>query len=271
MVFDQTDRFRAKLARGQICLGTVISFTDPTVTEALCQVLDFVWIDMEHNALSLESVQGHIMATKGSETSPLVRVPWNDPVLIKPVLDIGAAGVIVPFVRTAEEARRAIAACLYPPEGIRGFGPRRPSRYGQLGGPEFCRAANASIMPMVQIEHIAAAGGLLHRRNVLAVPRGLASARVRSAGNDLAGSMGLMGQPRHPTVLAAIDTVIAKARRAGMPIGIGAGDDPDVLIDWVSRGVQWLSMGGDCALLLRAATQVAASVLEHSSRDREGA
>jgi 2-keto-3-deoxy-L-rhamnonate aldolase RhmA len=265
MVFDQTDRFRAKLARGQICLGTVISFTDPTVTEALCQVLDFVWIDMEHNALSLESVQGHIMATKGSETSPLVRVPWNDPVLIKPVLDIGAAGVIVPFVRTAEEARRAIAACLYPPEGIRGFGPRRPSRYGQLGGPEFCRAANASIMPMVQIEHIDAVANI---DEILAVP-GLASIVIGP--NDLAGSMGLMGQPRHPQVLAAIDTVIAKARRAGMPIGIGAGDDPDVLIDWVGRGVQWLAMGGDCALLLRAATQVAASVLEHSSRDREGA
>jgi 2-keto-3-deoxy-L-rhamnonate aldolase RhmA len=265
MVFDQTDRFRAKLARGQICLGTVISFTDPTVTEALCQVLDFVWIDMEHNALSLESVQGHIMATKGSETSPLVRVPWNDPVLIKPVLDIGAAGVIVPFVRTAEEARRAIAACLYPPEGIRGFGPRRPSRYGQLGGPEFCRAANASIMPMVQIEHIDAVANI---DEILAVP-GLAS--IVFGPNDLAGSMGLMGQPRHPQVLAAIDTVIAKARRAGMPIGIGAGDDPDVLIDWVGRGVQWLAMGGDCALLLRAATQVAASVLEHSSRDREGA
>jgi 2-keto-3-deoxy-L-rhamnonate aldolase RhmA len=265
MVFDQTDRFRAKLARGQICLGTVISFTDPTVTEALCQVLDFVWIDMEHNALSLETVQGHIMATKGSETSPLVRVPWNDPVLIKPVLDIGAAGVIVPFVRTAEEARRAIAACLYPPEGIRGFGPRRPSRYGQLGGPEFCRAANASIMPMVQIEHIDAVANI---DEILAVP-GLAS--IVFGPNDLAGSMGLMGQPRHPKVLAAIDTVIAKARRAGMPIGIGAGDDPDVLIDWVSRGVQWLAMGGDCALLLRAATQVAASVLEHSSRDREGA
>src|SRR5262249_9835566 len=152
MLFDQADRFRGKLARGEICLGTVITFTDPTVTEALCQVLDFVWIDMEHNALGLEAVQGHLMATKGSETTPLVRVAWNDPVLIKPVLDIGAAGVIVPLIRSAEDASRAVAACLYPPEGIRGFGPRRPSNYGALGGPEFCRAANRSVLPMVQIE-----------------------------------------------------------------------------------------------------------------------
>src|SRR5207253_3124908 len=126
---DHANSFREKLRQGQVCLGTVISFTDPTVTEALCPVLDFVWIDMEHNALSLETVQAHIMATKGSDTTPLVRMPWNDPVLIKPVLDIGAAGVIVPLVRTAEDVRRAVAACLYPPEGIRGFGPRRPSNY----------------------------------------------------------------------------------------------------------------------------------------------
>src|SRR5690349_5470490 len=121
-----------KLRRGQVCLGTTITFADPTVTEALCGVLDFVWIDMEHNPLSLEAVQGHIMATKGSDTTPLVRVPWNDPVLIKPVLDIGAAGVIIPLIRTADDARRAVAACRYPPDGIRGFGPRRPSNYGRL-------------------------------------------------------------------------------------------------------------------------------------------
>jgi 2-dehydro-3-deoxyglucarate aldolase/4-hydroxy-2-oxoheptanedioate aldolase len=263
MSWDQADVFRDKLRRGRLCLGTVITFTDPTVTEALSQLLDFVWIDMEHNALGLETVQAHIMATKGSESTPLVRVPWNDPVLIKPVLDIGAAGVIVPFVRTADEARRAVAACLYPPEGIRGFGPRRPSRYGQLGGPEFCRAANARILPIVQIEHIDAVTNI---DAILAVP-GLAS--IVFGPNDLAGSMGWMGQPRHPDVLGAIDGVIAKAQKAGIPIGIGAGDDPDILHDWVARGIQWLTMGGDCSLLLRAATHVAASVLERASVDRK--
>src|SRR6516165_5848185 len=168
MQLPSNGRFREKLKAGQTCLGTAITFTDATVTEALCPLLDFVWIDMEHNALSLETVQAHIMATKASETTPLVRVPWNDPVLIKPVLDIGAAGVIVPLIRTAEEARRAVAACLYPPDGIRGFGPRRPSNYGRLGGPEFCRAANASVLPMVQIEHIEA---VEHIGEILAVPR----------------------------------------------------------------------------------------------------
>jgi 2-keto-3-deoxy-L-rhamnonate aldolase RhmA len=102
---ENSARFQAKLQRGEVCLGTIISFNDPTVTEALCRDLDFVWIDAEHGAMTLEIIQGHVMATKGSRAVPVVRVPWNDPVLIKPVLDLGAQGIIVPFVRTPEDAQ----------------------------------------------------------------------------------------------------------------------------------------------------------------------
>ena len=69
--------FKDKIRSGELCMGTNITFTDPTATEALCQALDYVWIDMEHNALSLETVQSHIMATKGSDTAALVRVHWS--------------------------------------------------------------------------------------------------------------------------------------------------------------------------------------------------
>jgi 2-dehydro-3-deoxyglucarate aldolase/4-hydroxy-2-oxoheptanedioate aldolase len=93
--------FVEKLRKGELALGTVISFLDPAVTELMAEDLDFVWIDMEHSPQSLATLQGHLMATKGSNATPLVRVPWNDPVLIKPVLDCGAAGIIVPMVRTA--------------------------------------------------------------------------------------------------------------------------------------------------------------------------
>jgi 2-keto-3-deoxy-L-rhamnonate aldolase RhmA len=251
--------FRDKLQRG-LCLGTCITFTDSTVTEALCGVIDFVWIDMEHNPLSLEAVQGHIMATNGSATVPLVRVPWNDPVLIKPVLDIGAAGVIVPLVRSAEETRRAVAACRYPPEGIRGYGPRRPSRYGQLGGPDYCKAANAAIAVVIQIEHIEAVRSI---DEILAVP-GVTS--VVLGPNDLSGSMGLMGQPRHPQVLQAIQTVIDSARRSGVFVGLGVGDDPEMLNEWVDKGAHWLAMGADFTLLLGAAGQIAGRVRAHASR-----
>jgi 2-dehydro-3-deoxyglucarate aldolase/4-hydroxy-2-oxoheptanedioate aldolase len=248
------------MRNGEVSLGTGISFTDPTVTEALCNVVDFVWIDMEHNALSLEAVQGHIMATKGSETTPLVRVAWNDPVLIKPVLDVGAAGIIVPFVRTVDDARRAVAACRYLPEGLRGYGPRRPSNYGRLGGPEFMKAQNEAIITIIQIEHTDALNNL---DGILAVP-GLTAIVIGS--NDLSGSMGHMGEPRHPEVLRAMESVIAKARRTSVFVGIAVGDDVDLLNEWVDKGAQWLAMGGDYSLMLRAAMEVASKVRAHAAR-----
>jgi 2-keto-3-deoxy-L-rhamnonate aldolase RhmA len=265
MSWDHADAFREKLRRGQLCLGTVISLKDPTITEALGPLFDFFWIDMEHSVLSLEAVQAHVMATRATGAASLVRVPWNDPVLIKPVLDLGAAGVIVPMVRTADDVRRAVAACLYPPEGIRGFGPRRPSQYGRLGGPEFCRSANARVLPVVQVEHIDAVN---HIDQILAVP-GLAS--IAFGPNDLAGSMGFTGQPRHPDVLRAIDSVITQCRQAGVPVGTSVGEDPEILADWVARGVNWLSMGSDLSLMLRAAAQAIGHVRERTAFEHQEA
>src|SRR4051812_37232224 len=169
---------------------------------------------MEHNPLSLERVQGHIMATKGSKTTPIVRVSDNHPALIKPVLDIGAAGVIVPLVRTADDVRRAVAACRYMPEGIRGFGPRRPSNYGRNGGPDYIKTANAAILTIAQIEHVDALNNL---DEILAVD-GLATVVIGP--NDLAGSLGHPGEPRHPEVVRAIDTVLARAKKANFPVGL---------------------------------------------------
>jgi 2-dehydro-3-deoxyglucarate aldolase/4-hydroxy-2-oxoheptanedioate aldolase len=255
MRLDNGTKFRDKLRRGQVCLGTSITFSDPTVTEALCNVLDFVWIDMEHCPLSLEAVQGHVMATKGADTAALVRVAWNDPVLIKPVLDLGAAGVIVPFIRTADDARRAVEACRYPPEGIRGYGPRRPSNYARMGGRDFCEAANASVLVNVQIEH---ADAVRNIEEIVAVG-GLTSVVIGP--NDLSASLGYTGQPGHPRVQEAIDGVIGRARKAGVFVGIGTGDDP---AGWIARGLNWLSISADFDLMLRAATQIAARMRECS-------
>jgi 2-keto-3-deoxy-L-rhamnonate aldolase RhmA len=250
--------FREKLAAGQTLLGTCVTFSDPTVTEALSQVLDFVWIDTEHNPMSLAHVQGHLMATKGSQTVGLVRVPANDPVLVKPVLDIGAAGVIVPLVKTADDVRAAVAACRYPPEGVRGFGPRRPSAFGTRGGPEFCELANRTIITIVQIEQREALENL---DQILAVP-GLGSVVVGP--NDLAASLGYTGQPRHAEVIRAIDTVIAKSRAAGVPMGLATGDDPAALAEWIDKGVNWLSIAADFALLLRRATELVTHIRQHT-------
>jgi len=260
---ENVGRFVDKIRRGGVCLGTGITFTDPTSTEALCDLFDFLWIDMEHNALSLEAVQGHLMAAKGSRTLPLVRVPANDPIVIKRVLDIGAAGVIVPMIRTAQEAALAVQACQYPPQGFRGIGGRRASNYGRSLGTDFFKNTNERVLTMVQIEHRDA---VEHLDEILAVPylSGIAIGRA-----DLSASMGYTGQWDHPEVVRVVEAVIRKALGTRVLVGMGGGDDTEIAGEWVRKGVQWIQLGGDFSLMLRGASQVLAR-MEEQIRQRPG-
>jgi len=247
------DPFCEKMLRGEVCFGTAITFNDPAITELLAGELDFVWIDAEHGPLTLETIQSHLMAVKGTSAFPLVRVAWNDPVLIKPVLDNGAPAMIVPLIRTAEEAALAVAACRYPPKGIRGFGPRRASRYGRDTGPAFCQAADESIMVNVQIEHADAVKNL----DAILATDGLSGIVIGP--NDLAGSMGHIGRYDHPDVQKAIDVVIKRARAANKFVGLGSSAEPSELADWARRGVQWLLVGADFVLLRKGTMQTIAA------------
>jgi 2-keto-3-deoxy-L-rhamnonate aldolase RhmA len=254
---ESSRKFVEKIRKGGVCIGTGITFTDATATEALCDLLDFVWIDMEHNALSLEAVQAHIIATKGSRTVPLVRVRANDPILIKPVLDIGAAGIVIPMVRSVQEATLAVQACRYPPQGIRGIGPRRASNYGRSLDVDFFRKANEEILVMVQIEHRDAVENL---EGILDVP-GLSGIAIGRA--DLSASMGYTGQWDHPEIERVVEEIVRKARRTEVLVGMGGGDDPEIAGKWVKKGVQWIQMGGDYSFMLRGASEVLARMEEH--------
>ncbi len=253
-MFEQALSFKQKLKDGQLCMGVCITFSDPTVSEALCPDVDYLWIDMEHGALTIESVQGHILAAKSYDTAPIVRVPWNDPVLVKPVLDAGAAGVIIPMVRSADDVARAVASTLYPPAGERGYGPKRPGEHGRRSGKEFCRAANDAMIVIVQIEHKDAVECI---DEIVAVP-GLTAVVVGP--NDLSSSMGYTGEPRHPNVLETIGHVFDRANAAGVPPGIAVGTDPSILSEWADRGAKWLTMGADFLLLTRAAGEITGAV-----------
>ena len=247
-------KFREKIRRGEASLGVGIAFNDATVTEALCTIYDSVWIDAEHKPFSLETVQAHAMATRGTGTAALVRVAWNDPVLIKPVLDIGVDGIIVPMVKTAEEARQAVAACLYPPKGIRGYGPRRLYNLPPMNQQEFVKFANEEIIVIAQIEHFEAVNDL---EEILAVP-GLTGVVVGP--NDLSGSMGMLGQTRHPDVLQVIETLIAKARKTDVFCGIAIGHDTDIVAEWFKKGMQWVNAGEDFSLMMGAAEESAGAI-----------
>jgi 2-dehydro-3-deoxyglucarate aldolase/4-hydroxy-2-oxoheptanedioate aldolase len=237
-------RFRERLASGAVCLGASVTFTDPTVTEALCDSVDFIWIDTEHNPMTLESVTGHLMAARGCGAAALVRVPTSETAYIKRTLDAGAPGLIVPQVRSAAEVRRVVSDCRYAPQGSRGFGPRRPSNYGRIGGDEYVRRMNQDVFVAVQIEHIDACREL---DEIVAIP-GLDALAIGPM--DLSGSMGLLGQVDHPEVVQTMETIIDRGRRAGLFIGIGMGTNPDYALRWIDKGAQWLQVGCDFSYMV---------------------
>lgn len=244
---NNVERIRGLLTRGEPCLGMAVSMTDPLTSEIAAEIgYDFTFIDLEHGALTIETAQLHVMAVRGSNTAPFIRVPWADPVRIKPVLDLHPAGIIVPMVCTAADAATVVAACKYPPNGIRGFAPARGTHFGGISTQEYVDHADDQTLVIVQIEHIAAVNNL---DAILATP-GIDTILIGPY--DLSGSMGLLGQVTNPQVVAVIDRVIARGREAGIPVGL-AGAAPDAVADWRAKGVSWLAIGGDWGFLQGAA------------------
>jgi 2-keto-3-deoxy-L-rhamnonate aldolase RhmA len=252
-------KLRDKIAGGKPCFCATITFTDPTVSESLCDLVDFLWIDMEHNPFSLETVLGHIMATKGSDTAALVRVPSHDPALIKTVLDLGADGIIAPNVHNAREARQVVAACRYPPLGMRGFGPRRPSNYERCNNVDYCRRANDTVITFAQLESAEAVDDI---DQILAVP-GLTG--ICFGANDMSGTMGCMGEGGNPKVVRAIETCISKARAAGVIAGMSTSLSPDKAVEWIEKGAQWLQLPNDYSFMCESLTRLRAGIQERLS------
>ncbi len=246
--------FRARMAAGDICIGASITLTDPHATDALGDSVDFFWIDLEHSMMSPEALGGHLLAAKARNRPALVRVPGSGTPFIKPVLDGGADGIIVPQVRSAAEVQDVVNSCRYPPLGQRGYGPRVPSNYGREGGDAYVERANREIFVAVQIEN---ADGFAALDDILAI-RGLDS--IALGPWDLSASLGLLGDVEHPTVIEAVDSIITRARAAGLFVGAGMAPDARFALGMAKRGVQWLQVGEDCGYMILAMDQITAAV-----------
>jgi 2-keto-3-deoxy-L-rhamnonate aldolase RhmA len=246
--------FREKMRAGRVCMGPGITFSDPLVTHALADSVDFFWIDLEHATMSFEALHGHLLAAHSKGVPCIVRVTGSATPFIKPVLDCGADGIIVPQVVSAEEVRHIVSDCRYPPAGRRGFGPRVPSNYGREGGRAYLDRENANVFVCAQIESREAYDDL---DAIVAIP-GLDA--IALGPQDLSGSFGLLGEVEHPTVVAAIQAVIDKGRRAGKFVGAGMGNDPDYATLMARRGVQWLQVGSDYTYLIQTFDQIASGV-----------
>jgi len=238
------NELKKKLKSGKRTLGVWITVESPIVSELLSG-LGFDWFvfDLEHSPLEILLAQTLMQATKGS-TTPIVRVAWNDPVQVKRALDIGAYGVVIPWVNNKEDAKKAVEACRYPPQGIRGCGPRRCS----LFDPEYLKTANEEILVIAQIETREAVQNLEEICSVEGID-------VLFVGpSDLSASYGYIGKPEVLDVQKAIARVLEVAKNNGLAAGIYTGGGK-TLVDRCKEGFQFIAVGGDLALLRRGAEE----------------
>jgi 2-keto-3-deoxy-L-rhamnonate aldolase RhmA len=241
---------RRKIANGELVVGTNVSLGDCSVTELFGEAgFDFVWIDTEHTAIDRKDLLLNIMATNGTGAAAFVRVPGNDPILVKPILEMGPDGIIFSDIRNAVEAKEAVAACLYPLAGVRGFGPIRAIKYGQIEKSEYISKISRDIWKVMQIEHREAVDNLEEIMAVAGVDA------IVVGPNDLSGSIGLLGQTEHPEVKRLMDTIAKKAKQVGKPFGVTMGYNPPVNREWLDRGVNFIAAGGDFAYLMNGGTE----------------
>jgi 4-hydroxy-2-oxoheptanedioate aldolase len=245
--------FRQRLAQGDVLLGASVVFSDPRVTEALAPSVDFVWLELEHALIGPEAVVGHVLAARGADAPLLMRVPSGTTAAVKPALDSGVQGLVVPQIRTVDEVRSVVDDVRYVPVGRRGVGPVRPSLYGRLTPQEVVAASAEDVFLAVQIETVDALAAV---EDIAAVP-GVDSLVVGPT--DLSASMGLLGQYDHPEVVEAIGRIVAAARANDLSVGAGVGTSALAAV-LIRAGAQWIQLSGADAYLWQRFEQLDAEV-----------
>lgn len=241
------NRFRQALRDRNTLIGCWCSLANPVTTEVLGLAgFDWLLLDGEHAPNDVTTLIPQLLALKDSASAPVVRPPWNDTVAIKRLLDSGFHNFLIPFVESADEARRAVAATRYPPAGVRGVSvSMRQNRYGSV--PNFLATINDNVAVTVQIESRAG----LDAVDAIAAVDGIDGVFVGPS--DLAAALGQLGNAAHPDVQQAIRHLFARTQAAGKACGILAPVEADArrYIEW---GANFIAVGSDLGLF-RAATQ----------------
>jgi len=239
---------KARLVRGESAIGSWIQFATPANAEIMAAA-GFEWlsIDLEHSVMSLEQAEGLIRTISNMGAVPLVRVSSNDPVQIKRVMDSGAGGIIVPMVKTIEDAERAVGAVRYPPSGYRGVGLARAQGYG-AHFEEYRKWLDEESIVIVQIEHIEAVRNLPDIIQVKGVDGFLVGVY------DLSGSLGVPGQLDHPLILEALAEImrVAKEHPTIIPGFHVVPQRPDLVAEKIAEGYRLIAYSSDMLLLSEA-------------------
>ena len=244
------NRFKRALAAGQPQWGCWMSLGSPAATEIAAGAgFDWLLLDMEHAPNELPDIGHQLRAAEGGTAEPIVRVPWNEPVIVKRLLDLGARSLLFPFVQSAEEARRAVAATRYPPHGIRGFaGTTRANRYGRVA--DYAKRAASEICVLVQCETRRAVADIAG----IAAVEGIDGIFIGPA--DLAADMGHLADTQHAEVQAAILDAGKRIRAAGKAPGFLSFREEETR-RVRDAGFLFIAIGSDVALLARNAETLA--------------
>jgi len=246
----QTNTFKHAIAAGKLQIGLWSSLCSNIAAEIIADSgFDWILLDTEHSPNEIPDLVGQLQAMQGSATTPIIRPAWNDAVLAKRALDIGAQTLLFPYVQNAEEARRAVASTRYPPQGIRGVSvAARASRYGRTQG--YLGKANAETCVLVQVETRSALGEI----EAIAEVEGVDGVFIGPS--DLAASLGHLGNPQHPDVQKAIENAVTRLNKAGKPAGILTGNEEEAR-RYIGWGYLFVAVGADVGLLARNADALA--------------
>lgn len=246
--------FKAALAAGRRQIGLWTTLSTSFATEVVAGAgFDWLCLDTEHSPGDPLTVLPQLQCLAGYPgVAAVVRPAANDAVLIKRMLDAGAQTLVIPMVNSAEDARAAVAATRYPPEGIRGVSAlTRATRFGRIDA--YFEAAAGQLCLVAQIETRAALDAL---EDIAAVP-GIDALFVGPA--DLAASLGFGANQQHPELRAAVVKAVARIKAAGKPAGLLTAD-PVLQRQALAAGVDFLALGVDAGLLARAAEALRRSV-----------
>jgi 4-hydroxy-2-oxoheptanedioate aldolase len=243
--------FKRALREGRKQIGLWASLCSGTVAEMVGAAgYDWVMIDAEHAPNDVGTVLDQLRGLKGGTATPIVRPAWNDPVLIKRYLDLGAQTLLVPWVQNPAEAARAVAATRYPPAGMRGVALiHRASGYGRI--PDYLKRANDEMCVLVQVETREA----LDQLEAIAAVDGVEGVFIGPS--DLSAAMGNIGGNRSLEMMTVFADAAARAGRTGKPIGILAPVEEDAR-RFLEMGYQYVALGSDAGLLRLAAEQLRA-------------
>ena len=246
-----TNQLKRALLQGLPQIGSWSSLSSHISVEVIAgSGFDWLLIDTEHSPNDVTMVVGQLQAMTGGTATAVVRPAWNDPILFKRFLDIGVQSFLVPWIQNADEARRAVAATRYPPEGIRGVATTiRANRFGRVK--DYFARVHAELCVVVQIETQAALGNL----EEIAAVDGVDALFIGPS--DLAADMGHLGNSAHPDVRAAIDRAIGRIVKTGKRAGILAPVEADAR-HWLELGCRFVAVGSDVGILARQSEALAA-------------